>query len=358
MTSPAPVVRRTQRHDIAVLRVLAIVGVVLIHATAQTTTNDALHGTRVWWTAEVLALSSKFCVPLFAVVSGALLLRPGTAEAPGDFYRKRMARLIPPLVLWYVVYSAFTVVVLHRHSTAPMLLALALSGRTYTALYFFWLILGLYVATPALRTLLGGLDRDALLKVGLALTAVTCAWQTTVLFIGRYSSVDVEARPTAFTYWMPYVGYFVLGGALVQRRFARRAAPTAGLVALVSTAATVWVASGNAPHLLALVASSSYQSWTVAITTAALFVLAASLLDDEREAGPALRFVTVLGNATLGVFATHLLVLYGLAHLGVLTVVDGASRLLELGYLISGTLVISFAIAVVGGRVPGLRRVL
>jgi surface polysaccharide O-acyltransferase-like enzyme len=358
VTSPAPVARRTQRYDIAVLRVLAIVGVVLIHVTGLTTTNDALHRNHVWWAAEVLFLSSKFCVPLFALVSGALLLRPGSSEPAGDFYRKRMARLIPPLIVWYVVYSAFTIVVLDRDRTFPMLIALWLSGRTYTALYFFWLILGLYVATPWLRVLLGGLDRDALLKVGLGLTALTCAWQTTVLFVDRYSSVDVDSTPTALTYWVPYVGYFVLGGALAQRRFARRAAPVAGLVALVSTAVTVWVASGSSPRILSLVASSSYQSWTVAVTTAALFVLVASLLEGEREAGVGLRFVVVLGNATLGVFATHLLVLYGIRHLGLLTVVDGASRLLELGYLITATLAVSFAIAVVGGKLPGMRRVL
>jgi surface polysaccharide O-acyltransferase-like enzyme len=348
---------RRPRRDIALLRVVAIVGVVLIHVTGLTTTTKELHGSAVWWAAEVVNLTSRFCVPLFVLVSGALLLRPGSRESAADFYRRRLDRLLPALVVWYAVYSAFAALVLHRHRSPTNVLALALSGRTYTALYFFWLILGLYLVTPALRKLLAGHDVDQLTRIGVGLTALTCAWQTTTLFVGRYSTVDVSATPTAFTYWIPYVGYFVLGGALAQRAVPRAVAPYAAGAAVISAAGTVWVASGSSPSQLSLLLSSSYHGWFVAVTTVSLYLLAASLLPPQEDApGLTMRMVTALGNVTLGVFAVHLLVLYALQHAGILTVTHGASRLTELAYLAVATVVLSFLVALAAARVPVLRR--
>lgn len=50
MTDPAPTrtVARRSRSDLAVLRVLAILGVMMIHVIGLTTTNDDLRGTRLW----------------------------------------------------------------------------------------------------------------------------------------------------------------------------------------------------------------------------------------------------------------------------------------------------------------------
>ena len=345
------------RRDIALLRVVAIVGVVMIHVSGLTTTQTTLHGKPVWWTAEVLNIGSRFCVPLFVMVSGALLLRPGSTEPLGSFYRRRLDRLVPALLFWYLTYALFTQFVLDAPKRPLTVIAVALAGRTYTALYFFWLILGLYLVTPALRKVVGDLDQRALLRLALAVTAITCAWQTTTAFIGAHSRINVVATPTAFTYWMPYVGYFLLGAALAQRPVPRSVAPRAAAGFAAATLVNVWQASGHVPHALAWVSPVSYHGWLTAVATVSLFLLGGALLPSSAERpGPLMRLVEVLGGLTLGVFAMHLLVLYGLQHAGLLTVVHGASRLLELGYLAGATLVLSFLAAWVLSRLPGTRR--
>jgi surface polysaccharide O-acyltransferase-like enzyme len=361
VTDPAPTaatqqqVRRSRR-DIALLRVLAIVGVMMIHVSGLTTTNAKVHGSAVWWVAEVLNQGSRFCVPLFVMVSGALVLRPGTAEPAGAFLRKRLDRLIPALVVWHLVYIVFNATVLDRPSGPADVLTRVATGRTYTALYFFWLVLGLYLATPALRKLLDGLSQELLVRVGLGLTALTCLWASTVSFVAHESNVDVSATPTVFTYWLPYVGYYVLGAALTRVVVPRRTGWLAAAVAVSASVVTIWIGSGSAPRWVAVALPSGYQAWFVAIATTSMFVAAVGLLPVRDTSSAVERFVDVAGGLTLGVFACHLLVLYGLQHSGVLTVVHGASRLTELAYLAAGTVVLSFALAWVLSQVPGLRR--
>lgn len=355
--SPSARVSHRPRLDIALLRVVAICGVVLVHVCGLTTRQDRLRGTTVWWLAEVLNVGSRFCVPLFVMVSGALLLRPGSTERTGDFYRRRLTRLLPALFVWYAVYAVFTAVVLERPANPTLVIALVLAGKTYTALYFFWLILGLYLVTPALRVLLRGLSQERLLAAGLGLSALSCAWESTSLLIEVYTPVDATASPNAFSYWIPYVGYFVLGAALAQRTFTRSAIRWAAPALVASTAVTLWVETGHAPRWFVVFSSSSYHGWLVAAATVSVFVLGCAVCAGaDTGVGPLARFVNVLGGVTLGVFALHLLVLYALQHAGLFTVTQGATRLLELGYLAGATLVLSFAAAWLLSQVPGLRR--
>jgi surface polysaccharide O-acyltransferase-like enzyme len=119
----------------------------------------------------------------------------------------------------------------------------------------------------------------------------------------------------------------------------------------------VWAASGSSPSQLTLVFSSSYLGWSVALTTVSLYVLAASLMPPSEEAPHALLgALDRLGAVTLGVFATHLLVLYGLQHAGALSVRAGASTYAEVAYLAVVTVTVSFALALLLSRLPVLRR--
>jgi surface polysaccharide O-acyltransferase-like enzyme len=355
-TAPTVAVTRPSRRDIALLRVLAILGVVMIHVSGLTSSKEQLRGTTVWWVAEVLNQASRFCVPLFVMVSGALVLRPGSKEPAAAFLRKRLDRLVPALVVWHVVYIVFTATVLGWSSSPNDVLTRVLAGRTYTALYFFWLVLGLYLLTPALRKVLDGLSQPALLRVGLGVTAATCLWATTVSYVANESAIDASSTPNVFTYWVPYVGYYVLGAALARVQLPRRTGFVALAVVLVASACSVWIGSGKAPYWVAVVLPIGYQAWSVAAVTIGLFLAAVALLPTRERSTAWERLVDVAGGLTLGVFACHLLVLYALQHSGVLTVVNGASRLLELAFLSVGTVVLSFALAWLLSQVPGLRR--
>jgi len=64
------------------LRVLAILAVVAIHVSGLTVVNPATHGSAAWWVAEVLNECTRWAVPMFVLVSGALLLKPSSMDVP------------------------------------------------------------------------------------------------------------------------------------------------------------------------------------------------------------------------------------------------------------------------------------
>ena len=64
-----------------------------------------------------------------------------------------------------------------------------------------------------------------------------------------------------------------------------------------------------------------------------------------------------MGGLTLGVFALHLIVLYGLQHRPFHGLTLGATTVPQLAYLYGATVVLSFAAAWVMSKIPYLRRI-
>src|SRR5436305_14647980 len=68
------------------LRVGAILAVVVIHAIGPATRESGTGWHSAWWWgADLLNAACLWCVPVFVMVSGALLLDPSRRIAGGDF---------------------------------------------------------------------------------------------------------------------------------------------------------------------------------------------------------------------------------------------------------------------------------
>lgn len=346
--------------SIAWLRVLAISGVVLIHVSGAVVVRPDLAGTPVYAVAAVMNGATRFCVPLFVLVSGALLLRPSAMNGGmSAFYRKRLARLIPAIIVWHLVYLAFRRFVRSQRLDFVDVVVQVLGGRVYTALYFFWLILGLYFVAPLLWNACRDFTSRQRLNLALVVLALTCVWQST---LGIFVWQGVEGSPgtqTIWTLWIPYVGYFLLGGAL------RELTPTlrSGLLGLgltiVGAGVTTWQVYGDPPRAVDVLAPFGYWSWFVAATTVGLWLAGswfwrAGTLASRGAVG---RTGDLLGSLTLGVFAVHLIVLYFVQGWLTPGLVEGTVRAPALLGLAAVVLVLSWTIAWVMSLIPGLRRI-
>ncbi len=344
-------------------RIIAIIAVVLIHVAGYTYANPALKGSGTWDLAAVLTFSTKWAVPVFVMVSGALLLKPPRDPSPLTFYRRRLSRIGIPLVVWHAVYIG---VLVHQAEGAVRWRSIAASllrGEVYTAMYFFWLILGLYVVTPLIWPVVAAFSRRALVVTGLGLTALPALDLTLQRLIPVLKGTNsVLNGPTLVTQFLPYVGFFVLGYALkdVVVRGGRLVALTLATVALSAIFTLQVTALPNLPDpwpkavntLLPL----SYQGWLLGLGAIGVFLTCRSLVSPtSRLAAPDVASkVRHLGNLTLGVFACHLLVLY--VALRVLDLPKGATTPGMLLALNAGVVVVSFVLSEVLNRIPGVRR--
>lgn len=283
-----------------VLRVGAILCVVAIHTVSGVTEGrlaPLLSG--AWWVGATLDIASLWCVPVFVMISGALLLDPGRAEPARTFYRRRLRRIGVPLLFWTVFYLAFRNVVLGEH-LGPVRAAHAVAtGQPFLQLYFLYVILGLYLVTPVLRRVLRGCDdrQWALLAAAALAFAVVDATLHDLAHAG-----DVNAA-TRFIQW---IGYYLAGGLLRRVPLPRRVVPAAVGAFLGAVAVTVLVSAALAAHYgwqQPTYYLFNYQSPTVVVMSLAVFLLGRAL--GERLALRPVPWFSAVARATFGVFLIH-----------------------------------------------------
>lgn len=349
------------------LRVAAITAVVLIHTSGLTYKNEELRHTGVWYFAALATFSTKWAVPTFVMVSGALLLRPPVNRSATLFYRRRLSRIGIPLVVWHIVYITLTATILVTRLDPQQMVARFLRGESYTGLYFFWLILGLYLITPLLWPLVASVSKRTLGLVGGLLVAMAAVNLSVLHLIDALEGVGRSSRgdPTLFTQFVPYIGFFLLGYAL--RDFVVRGRGVILTLAVLTTALCLeltWQVTGpfvlgieNANRLNTLT-PVDYQGWFLGFAAVAVFILVHSVVHpDSRWARPrAARLARAAGDLALGVYATHLAVLIMLQRVPGHEWPSGAKTLPQLVVLCVATLLGAVALTLVIKRIPLLRR--
>jgi surface polysaccharide O-acyltransferase-like enzyme len=95
--------------SVDLIRTVAIILVVLVHATGfPYHIPGEITPTVIWnwWTIDVYGAVAYLAVPLFIMLSGALLLDPARAdESMKVFFKKRFARIGLPMIFWTIAIS-------------------------------------------------------------------------------------------------------------------------------------------------------------------------------------------------------------------------------------------------------------
>lgn len=271
-----------------VIRVVATIAVVLQHAAHGVFRNPELVSAREWGFAVFVVTFTKWAVPVFVMLSGALLLAPRT-EGLGDFYRRRFSRVGLPLVFW-----SFTYLALLGAAGAPLgeLWERLYGGRPYYHLFFLFVITGLYLIAPMLRTWASAATPGELrLAVWIALGVAAGA------------SLLGARGGTALTRFIPYIGYFIAGWAIRQGVLRVGLSWGSAAVAAAALAAVTWFFA--APTDLPTVYSHDYLS--VFLIPMSLTVFAAFLARPwpAPEASAFSRACAQLAPLTLGIYLIH-----------------------------------------------------
>ena len=195
------------------IRVLATIAVVVLHVSASGVSRFELNS-GAWWLANLLDSFSRVSIPLFVMLSGALLLLP-PIDSVANFYRKRVARIALPLVLWSVFYSGWTLLkgeVKQQPVPATQLLDNLLNGMPYFHLWYLFMLVGLYAATPMIRWLMMLLKASHAPSPSFYLATAVAA--STLYTLGYQWFGDNWPWPMWF---IGYIPLFMLGAAMWGR---------------------------------------------------------------------------------------------------------------------------------------------
>ena len=221
------------------IRTVAIVGVILLHS-ANDLTNQQMNWFEVirWNTVTVYQSIGRLGVPLFLLLTGALLLQPSKLTEPiGVFFKKRLARIGLPFIFWGAIYFAWDFLVVNKINGQPINTNSIIQGVLTGPYYQFWylyLLLGLYLITPILRVVMAHASRD-LIKYILILWFLGAAIVPTVALV---TPLHLDTNVLTIT---GYVGYFILGAYLLTVQISRSKLALYTVVGVTLTAIGTYV---------------------------------------------------------------------------------------------------------------------
>ena len=271
-------------------RWLAALAVVLLHCAALAVSSPEAYGSYAWLAANAYDSAVRWCVPVFVMVSGALLLSPQKSEPLGRYYGKRLARVLLPLVFWTAFYMAWSAL-LNRLDHNPVetgaWLARLAEGNPYYHLWYLYMIAGLYLFAPFVR------DWYARTSVRRRLFWLAALFGVAVAdTVYRYAT----GAPRGFfmTWFVPYLGYFVAGRMIFagDLRVPRPALALAGSIAATALGVAV-LSSDDGLNLY------FYEYFSVTVTLMSLAAL--QLILDH----PRLPSLPPLAPLTFGVYLVH-----------------------------------------------------
>src|ERR1700743_628572 len=88
------------------LRIIALYAVIMLHTSAVLLAQYGKVPFGDWLTADIYNALTRFAVPVFVMITGALLL-PREYEI-GDFLKRRLTRIIWPFLFWSLVYVGYS----------------------------------------------------------------------------------------------------------------------------------------------------------------------------------------------------------------------------------------------------------
>lgn len=194
------------------LRVLATIIVVLIHTSGGMLFHYKTIPHSWWWIGNIISSFGRFSVPVFVMISGALLLGRDIELFP--FLQKRFIRVWVPFTIWVIIYVLYhNIFERNPHSFQKAFLDyLTLGGGLYGHLWFVYMILGLYLLTPFINHfVLKATNQE--INFFLLLCFISCSVFPLInKFFGLVIKLDLQNLGG-------YLGYFVAGYILKNREF-------------------------------------------------------------------------------------------------------------------------------------------
>lgn len=322
---------RNASFDLA--RLIACCAVIVLHAAAGYIYQYGRIPSYQWHFANAVDSAVRWCVPVFVLLSGALNLTTKNVHYRG-FLTRRLPRLSLVILFWSAAFFAYAGI----HDLKDMATRL-LAGQPYYHLYFLFLIAGLYFFTPAFASYTNAVgDRQASITGWICLIIAMAAWMIT------------GQKMTAFTWFIPFIGYYLIGGPLSRKPLPLSIAVPGFLISYLITVIGTWLLVDHfGPGSVGLYLYN-YLSPPVIWMSICIFSIFLRL----PIKGTAL--LVSLSSITLGVYVLHPMILETFQRwLPIILPPMGAVKTITI--LSFATVIVTFAIAFFAAKIPLLRRV-
>lgn len=303
-----------------ILKILAIYAVILIHAAAPYLILYNDNGAYDWWAGNLYDSISRWCIPVFVMLSGLFLIDKYSEEAFRGFFARRFSRVFVPFIAWSFIYFIWRIYANREELSFLSFVPMLFMEPIYYHLWFMYLLIGLYLLTP----LLGLYLKHACCSHAWYYLGLWFALVPVLTFIESWYGITTYISPGTRNSIFNFTGYFILGWML--KDFTARPAAKAMLfiiflIGLAITAyGTYWTAivinNGRFRDIF-----YEYFSVNVLMMSVSIFLIGKGLRLDYlfSRFNNGMKAVRIIAACVPGIYLVHAMVI-ALAKRGMLGV--------------------------------------
>jgi surface polysaccharide O-acyltransferase-like enzyme len=310
-----------------------------------------------WAVVDIYQSFARAGVPLFVMLTGALLLRPEKSEPLSVFFKKRWARLGLPLLFWGAAYFVWDFLVIRIPFSSGTIIQGILNGP-YSHFWYIYVLLGLYLWTPILRVFLAHADQ----KITKYFVIV---WFLGVSILPLFSLITVfQLNKNVFTI-TGYLGYFVLGiyPYLFTMKMRRSTLSIFMILGLALTAFGTYMLGATVGGI-EMYFFQQYISPTVILASVMLFLLLLTIQPPtgQKEISPSKvdKLLKIISQNSLPIFLFHVMVLESLqnGYFGFAINRNTINPIIEVPLMTAIVLFVSLAIILLLKKIPYLKKLI
>lgn len=343
------------------IKAVAILAVIFIHVSLLWL------GKSVWGVSfDSIAEIGRFAVPLFLMVSGALLLN--REYELSSFFKRRISRIVYPYILWIIPLLIFVFAI--KSFRFPNQSWLWLFSHYFFGRWYFWMILGIYCTIPVINEFIKSKGMEGV-EYFLIIAIIASLFYQFCKAIGLVTYLDLRFFVGPLTYMM--LGYYVNNKEFDMP--ANKILTISLLIFIVTTGLKMGfdVIGYGYTHLnfnnpVILLESNLDVNILGYLRAAALFVFIKYLYSENLncvyssvkkvlEFNPVRRFILSVAKASYGIYLVHDLFLNYLMVFILPTLLLPEESLFGLIFILTPAfLIISWLIVIVVNRIPGLSK--
>ncbi len=282
-------------------RALATVSVILLHVASDLLYTIKKEGvTSDWWSGNIMDGLVRFCVPLFFMISGALLLRNDYELL--IYLKKRVIRIVPPLLFWSLVYLIYDNLIYEvKVESAYEFIRLSIKSLIQKPfsqyhLWFVYDLIGLYLMVPIIRKWIKH-------STGKEVLYFIIIWGITIIAYNPY--LEKYVPQIELLYFTRYLGYMVLGYYLTTINSKNHfLAITLIIIGALATIYGTYYESNAINNYSGIY--YDYLSINVVVFTLGVFLLVKNTTINNGIINKIIKFIS---DHSFGVYLAHVLVL-------------------------------------------------
>ena len=207
---------KEKKLNIEVIRIVAIISTIVIHVSNIYMRSYGKISDLSFFGSAFFNSCARICVPLFFMISGALLIK---GEYNRTKYWKRLKKFVIILIIWSLIYFGINVL---RGGSDNIWKAFLYSffDTTYTSkhLWFMYAIIGLYIALPFVQAMCKNLTKEQenlFMGLWLVISGLSCIYLPVMSNLAGHS-LDI-VYPVPLINGAYYLGYFICGHIVYER---------------------------------------------------------------------------------------------------------------------------------------------